>query len=51
MSACTALGATDIEFLTLDPPPCLVYGKSSTSSVPPTRIALMSITEQTFDWR
>jgi CarD family transcriptional regulator, regulator of rRNA transcription len=47
MSACTALGATDIEFLTLDPPPCLVYGKSSTSSVPPTRIALMSITEQT----
>ena len=38
---------SDIEFLTLDPPHCLVYGKDSTSPVPPTRTAFMSITEQT----
>ncbi len=40
-------GAADIDFLTLDPPHCLVYGKDSTSPVPPTRTASMSITEQT----
>ena len=37
----------DVDFLTLDLPLCLVYGKGSTSSVPPTRNASMSITEQT----
>jgi CarD family transcriptional regulator len=41
------LWCSDGEFLTLDPPGCLVYGKDSTSSVPPTRNAFMSITEQT----
>ena len=44
---CSVKGAAYNDFLTLDPMACLVYGKGSTSSVPPTRNAFMSITEQT----